>query len=155
MNPQELPLADIHLPDEITFWPLAPGWWLLLVLSLLLIITCIILARRFKQHRVQKQLALIELKHIDLQAYTASQKINEVLKRAALAYLPREEVAALTGAQWKAFLLSHMGKKPLEFEEDWLHFAYCGKVDQSSVYRYHAFAQAWVKTALPLKRRTR
>jgi len=28
----ELPLKDIHLPDAITWWPLAIGWWLLIVM---------------------------------------------------------------------------------------------------------------------------
>ncbi len=28
MSPnKDLPLKDIHLPDPISWWPLAPGWW--------------------------------------------------------------------------------------------------------------------------------
>ena len=33
----ELGLKDIHLPDVGLWWPLAPGWWLLLILVLLVI----------------------------------------------------------------------------------------------------------------------
>ncbi len=27
MEPSELPLRDLHLPDAVGWWPLAPGWW--------------------------------------------------------------------------------------------------------------------------------
>jgi hypothetical protein len=30
MNPEELDLRDIQLPDAPGWWPPAPGWWLLL-----------------------------------------------------------------------------------------------------------------------------
>jgi len=30
----QLPLRDIHLPGAISWWPPAPGWWLLVVLVL-------------------------------------------------------------------------------------------------------------------------
>ena len=25
-------LRDIHLPDPVSIWPLAPGWWALMIL---------------------------------------------------------------------------------------------------------------------------
>jgi len=30
IDPQNLPLHDIHLPAPIGWWPLAPGWWIAL-----------------------------------------------------------------------------------------------------------------------------
>ena len=32
MQPTQLPLKDIHLPEAIGWWPPAIGWWLLAVL---------------------------------------------------------------------------------------------------------------------------
>ena len=38
MNPDSLPLRDIHLPAPLGWWPLAPGWWIVgaLVFALLI-----------------------------------------------------------------------------------------------------------------------
>ena len=27
MDPEQIPLRDLHLPEAIGLWPLAPGWW--------------------------------------------------------------------------------------------------------------------------------
>ena len=32
MNENALPLRDLHLPDAIGWWPLAPGWWVILAI---------------------------------------------------------------------------------------------------------------------------
>ena len=32
MDPTQIPLRDLHLPDLIGTWPLAPGWWVLIAL---------------------------------------------------------------------------------------------------------------------------
>ena len=40
MNPESLPLKDIHLPADVPWWPLAPGWWVLL--AALLVLTLLI-----------------------------------------------------------------------------------------------------------------
>ena len=33
MDPTQLPLRDLHLPPDIGWWPMAPGWWVLLAIA--------------------------------------------------------------------------------------------------------------------------
>ena len=64
MNPEELPLRDIHLPAPVGWWPPAPGWWLLAGLMLAVIIW---LFWRWQQQRRSEQgleLALSELERL-------------------------------------------------------------------------------------------
>ena len=32
MDPEQIPLRDLHLPEAIGWWPLAPGWWVVIAL---------------------------------------------------------------------------------------------------------------------------
>ena len=43
-------LADIHLPDPVSWWPLAPGWWMLLGLavSIFIAVALLVAARKRK-----------------------------------------------------------------------------------------------------------
>ena len=34
MDPEQIPLRDLHLPEAIGWWPLAPGWWLVIAIAL-------------------------------------------------------------------------------------------------------------------------
>ncbi|MEI7867600.1 MAG: DUF4381 domain-containing protein [Candidatus Methylumidiphilus sp.] len=101
-----LPLRDIHLPDPISGWPPAPGWWLLLfgvpILSALLAWLW-----RFVRRKTVKKLALAELESIVQSKTDARAKVQQLailLRRISLSVYPREEVASLVGEQWLAFL---------------------------------------------------
>ncbi|APO97295.1 DUF4381 domain-containing protein [Xanthomonas vesicatoria] len=37
MAPQSLPLRDVHLPPSPSWWPLAPGWWLVIAAVVLVL----------------------------------------------------------------------------------------------------------------------
>ena len=149
---QPLPLADIHLPNQITAWPPAYGWWILAALVLTALYFSVKAIRAWRQNRVQKKMALNQLAAIDLNAPAAWQQINETLKRAAMAYYSREQIASLTGEKWKSFLLEGINNKSVEFDDNWLNFAYMPQIDTKQVHAYYEFAQRWLKQALPGKK---
>lgn len=108
--PDQDPLAqlrDIHLPDAISFWPLAPGWWIVgLLLILLLLVVCNFLYRSKKRNRY-RVLAVRELANLDQyfgQPALYLQHLNHLLKQTALATESTTDIAALSGNEWLDFL---------------------------------------------------
>lgn len=105
----DLPLRDIHLPDAISWWPPAIGWWLLPIVILTIIFTVYQLIKFKKQIRsktVYKKIAQLELQRIRENFNDTEdpvhllRAISTLLRRIGLSYLPRETVASLTGEQW-------------------------------------------------------
>lgn len=98
-------LRDIVLPPPVSYWPPAPGWWVLAALAAALL--ALLVARRIIRHRhdAYRRAALRELAALPapLDARGA-QALSAILKRAALVAFPRTEVAGLTGAAWLRFL---------------------------------------------------
>lgn len=109
MTPQELPLRDIHLPNGVSAWPPAPGWWLLLVILVMIAILIWALREQRRRQALRKR-ALAELRGIE-QAFARhgdAQRLagdcSVLLRRVAISRFPRHEVAGLTGQAWLAFL---------------------------------------------------
>jgi len=43
-------LKDIHLPPAVAIWPPAPGWWIVAVVLLLIVVFCgMWISRRFER----------------------------------------------------------------------------------------------------------
>ncbi len=111
MPTEKLELRDIHLPDPVSWWPPAIGWWLLLFAIILCIILVIWLRKHgLKKNRSAKVLARKELDRIR-QHYenhhdkkTLIEDLSVLLRRASLSVFPREESAGLTGEKWLRFL---------------------------------------------------
>jgi len=110
MDPQAIPLRGLHLPEPVGWWPLAPGWWVLLAM---LVIACGLLIRawlRRRAHSAARRKALRQLEESrSAFAYHGNPvvlgaEVSELLRRAMLAYAPRSEVAGLTGEDWLAWL---------------------------------------------------
>jgi len=98
-------LNDIVLSPEVPWWPIAPGWYVLASLLLGLLGFLVYRIWRQRQENRYRVLALRELSDIRQQADPAAlQQLPALLKRAALAAWPREDVAALSGAGWHRFL---------------------------------------------------
>lgn len=103
-------LKDIHLSDPIGWWPLAPGWY---GLMLVFIVAGIFLAfeiQRRRRHARPKNQALELLKNYRQQyekeknTQKTSAYVSELLRRVSLVYFPRNQVASLHGEEWIVFL---------------------------------------------------
>ena len=111
-------LADIHLPDAVTWWPPALGWWCLAVLFLVLLTVLAWNLRERMQRQRKMRVALHELDqawqhYLTQESFSQRQDepglallntINNILRRVALLYYPQEEIAPLSGGKWLAFL---------------------------------------------------
>ncbi len=112
MNPavqQALQLRDIHLPSTPAFWPLAPGWWVVAGLLVLLITGAALIAwRRYRVWARERGtlLTLAELEGAFRQDRAPEKlaRISVLLRQIALARFPRRQVASLTGQAWLGFL---------------------------------------------------
>jgi len=100
-------LHDIYTPDGVSWWPLAPGWWLLLVLGLGLIIFFLLRWRRGNSLQREARAELKRIRH-EFQGHQQqnrlSMEINILLRRVALTRAPRSLVAGLMGIEWLKFL---------------------------------------------------
>lgn len=103
-------LHDIHLPAPIGWWPLAPGWYLLVASMVMTSFIFVFLIRRFYFNGRAKRAALHTLAAyeraylLDKNGPVHSAAISALLKRVALAYYPRTDVAGLHGEAWITFL---------------------------------------------------
>ena len=103
-------LHDIQLPEPLSWWPLAPGWWILITVIFLAIVTIItyIVVRR----RRLSQMALLELKNLrnsltDEDILETATKISILLHRIALHKVPRIEdsdVEKINADAWLKYL---------------------------------------------------
>ncbi len=117
---QQLDLKDIHLPDAVSWWPPAAGYWIILAV----IAVCIISFLSIKAYRKKfeiKRLALAELSAIKESYESTSDKkqlvisLSELLRRAAISTYPLSECASLTGTQWLNWLDKSLSKNTLNF----------------------------------------
>jgi len=110
MDETQLPLRDLHLPDPVGWWPLAPGWWFVLLLAATVL--GYLAWRAYLQWRrnAARRFALRELARYEAEylthrnPVTLGKQLSELLRRAMLAYAPRGEVAGLTGETWLQWL---------------------------------------------------
>lgn len=106
---QDLPLRDIHLPEAVSWWPPAPGWWGLLG-SITLAVIAFFLIRYWRKRRRLRDDAILELKRIcdgfdqHHDALRLVRELSVLLRRIAISYFPRSDVASLTGDAWLQFL---------------------------------------------------
>jgi len=152
VNPQD-PLANLHplrQPELIGWWPLAPGWWLLLSIALLGAAALVyFLVRRYRanayRRRALQQLQRLQQEYlVDHDASDYLAKTNALLKSVALVSYPQREVAARSGDEWLIFLNSRLGAAE-QFEQGFVTGAYQRVCPQMDMEQMHRSATTWIK----------
>ncbi len=122
MDPEQIPLRDLHLPEAIGWWPLAPGWWVLLALALGGLAYLFRLYLRKRAGGAARRHALARLNELTADferhgnAVAFSSALSQLLRRTMLAYAPRQNVAGLTGDAWLAWLDRDLDKPRFQGE---------------------------------------
>lgn len=118
MDPTQIPLRDLHLPEVIGWWPLAPGWWFLILVVVAGIVYFSYQSIRKWRRNASRRVALRELSRIQkeyrngVDEITLAIELSELLRRTMLAYAPRHEVAGLTGKHWLQWLDQGLEDRP-------------------------------------------
>ena len=117
MTPEELSLRDIQLPDPVSWWPPAIGWWLIAA-ALVAAVAGAVAWRRSRARRARapatlarRELHRLEIawgKHRDPQRLL--RELSTWLRRASMSLAGRETTAGLTGDRWMALLAELAGK---------------------------------------------
>jgi hypothetical protein len=108
------PLRDIRGIDGVSWWPLAPGWWLAIVTLLLLGLLVWWLIRRQRLYPLGRWQQDARRRLIDLKkrikrepAKPIASALSELLRRIAIARCGRELTASLTDEVWLDWLQSN------------------------------------------------
>ncbi len=117
MNPttdfSKLPLRDIHLPGAVSWWPPAPGWWLLVAFALAALAFAGFQYYRRRHHRAAlRALGRVrEALEQGAEPVGCLQRVSSVLRRFVMTvaaaderYGERLDVAGLIGRRWLAYL---------------------------------------------------
>jgi hypothetical protein len=106
-------IYDIKGLDPISWWPLAPAWWLLLaIVSAGLAAWGFVYLRRRAYHRswkgdANRRLTLIASRLGSYPAQEIASDLSTTLRRVAIQRFSRGECAGLEGQEWIAWLQDH------------------------------------------------
>jgi hypothetical protein len=169
LSPQQLPpqqgapdplaqLRDIHLPQEaISNLPLAPGWWMLALLTVAALTSVVVWLRRKKQRNQYRSTAMALLQHIEteqLDDQSFIQQLNTLLKRTAMVAYPQQKAGQLHGHQWLDYLQESNPKHTLsdELKDYWANASYArpqregNKGNLELQVQACQFAKSWIQS---------
>jgi len=133
---QGLQLRDIHLPADPGFWPLAPGWWILIVLFL--IVLYFVMKKINKNRQVKRTIRLLQNNLLQMREafnqhkdkHKLAVEISDLLKRFVRHVLKDSQATALTGNDWIDYLNNKMGSDVFnEFKQELTQAQYSPNID--------------------------
>lgn len=144
MQQQLEQLKDIHLPEPISWYPLAIGWWIVIALAVITVILGVWWLMS-KRQRLQKNI-LAELQQLPTdKPLQFVSNLSALLRRVAI-YCQGQSVQTLSGQAWADFLSSGTNGLPKPWAELIANAPYNGQLppDFESEQLRQA-ATTWVK----------
>lgn len=138
-------LADIIEANDPPFVGIAPGWWLLAAIALLLLALAGYWIYRKRQQTVfNKALkeARAALASIDVQQPEAAQQINILLKRLVRHYGPNSALLSCSLPEWQDFLQQ---QQPTVLLPNLTVLLYQPKADPQQTILFADFANSWLR----------
>jgi hypothetical protein len=120
MNDPLAQLKDIHLPPAVSWWPPAPGWWLLGLVMLGGVAWAVVrLRRRTTMPNLRREaLAALEQAEADWRSHQDGSRLaaelSTLLRRVAISLYPGTDVAGMTGVDWLRWLDERLGGHDFE-----------------------------------------
>jgi hypothetical protein len=97
-------LADISVGQTPSIWPLAWGWWVLILLVAFVIFGIFWIATRYFNKHKLKRSALKAVENISDSESQALSKLHAILRSAIIHYFPSENLNSLQGSAWQELL---------------------------------------------------
>ncbi|KAB0465652.1 DUF4381 domain-containing protein [Vibrio kanaloae] len=155
---QPLDLSPVIAPDAPTWWPLAWGWWAVIITAISLIALVFFILKRRKNNQQAKQEALSYFSNSQSQDGLSPSKAQDIVRQAALSYFPREKIAGLSGDDWLKFLDAQLAK-PLFVakQSQWQQALYqdvalMNDEQKKAQQQLVNDCETWLRKALPPKR---
>lgn len=151
VNPTD-PLAqlrDIHLPEAISWWPLAFGWWVIVIIFLLTMALFLrYLIKTFVNRRYRRQ-ALAQLKLLpDSNQHQRLTVLFNLLKQVASSAYPKQNFASLNNKDFVEFLKNSYPKARFSnLPSDWeqLFYAKQPTITSELVDQLINHSRLWIK----------
>lgn len=155
MNPESIAelLEPLREPGAISWWPLAPGWWILLALLCIAVAICAYLLRRRYQRRAPLREAsqrLISLRDDEgLSSADKAARLGQLQRQLAIAVSGRSNSAPLTGAAWADYLnaLGHSNQRL--FTAEMADLAYRPVVEEHDCLAAMEATNVWLRDLRP------
>ncbi|HAH44715.1 DUF4381 domain-containing protein [Gimesia sp.] len=134
-------MHDIIVPEPISWWPWAPGWYVVLVVLLCAILY---LGCCYWQHWRSNHYRRIAL--VELQQACSIPAVSELLRRTALAVAPRSEIAAKTGSSWTEWLIDRAPvSMPDQIRQQLSAGVYDSTESDCDIKELKAYAAQWIR----------
>ncbi|MFK7852057.1 MAG: DUF4381 domain-containing protein [Akkermansiaceae bacterium] len=135
-------LNDIVLPESVSWWPLAPGWYVLMVVGV-----CMLGFLGYRMLMKWRKEAYRREALQELAKASSDFQVCELLRRVALVIASREQVSRLHGAEWIEWLEGKYGSSVPEQAQfiitDGIYDSgFKGQVTENFI----DFAESWIKT---------